>query len=226
MSAHPASYALDGHAAGDHDPEVAAHMATCEVCRSYVERSIAAARDAPASAALARVLAAQVAAPPRKARIVRIAYALAPLAAAAVLVLLLRHPAPTPPATSSSSPSVAGSVQFKGGLQIAIVRERGTDQERFASVVAVRPGDRFRVEVSLDRERPVTAGVLASDGSWLTVLAPALLTSGTHLSERAAAVDDHPIDGVVIAGAPADVERARATRDFTGVTVLAIHPER
>jgi hypothetical protein len=39
-------------------------------------------------------------------------------------------------------------------------------------------------------------------------------------------VDDHPIDGVVIAGAPADVERARATRDFTGVTVLAIHPER
>jgi hypothetical protein len=58
------------------------------------------------------------------------------------------------------------------------------------------------------------------------VLAPALLTSGTHLSERAAAVDDHPIDGVVIAGAPADVERARATRDFTGVTVLAIHPER
>lgn len=116
-------------------------------------------------------------------------------------------------------------MQFKGGLQIAIVRERGTDQERFASVVAVRPGDRFRVEVSLDRERPVTAGVLASDGSWLTVLAPALLAPGTHLSERAAAVDDHPIDGVVIAGIPADVERARATRDFTGVTVLAIHPE-
>jgi hypothetical protein len=222
MSAHPASYRLEGHAAGDHDAEVAAHMVACEACRVYVERSVAAAQAAGPSPQLARALAAH------RGRGYRPAFAallvLAPLAAAAAVLLVVLRPVPPVEADGSQHP-VLESMQFKGGLQVVTIRERGAHQERFAGSVGVRTGDRLRVEIGVDRERPVTAGVLADDGAWLTMLAPTLLGPGTHLSERAAEVDDRPIGGVILAGDPGEVERARASRDFAGVAVMAVHLE-
>jgi hypothetical protein len=144
-------------------------------------------------------------------------------AAAAAAVLVLAHPA-TPPTPAPPRP-VVESMQFKGALQVVSIRERGADQERFAGSVGVRAGDRLRIEIGVDQERPVTAGVLADDGAWLTLLAPTVLEPGTHLSARAAEVDDRPIGGVILAGDPNDVARARASRDFTGVAVMAVHPE-
>ena len=57
--------------------------------------------------------------------------------------------------------------RFKGGPQVAVIRERGKDQARFSSTVRVRPGDRIRLEVALDREQAILGGVLADDAQWL-----------------------------------------------------------
>ena len=65
---------------------------------------------------------------------------------------------------------------------------------------------------------------LASDGSWVTLLAPTLLGPGTHFSDHAASVDDHPTEGVILAGEPEAVEKARATHVFSEVAVLSITP--
>ena len=217
MTAHPANHKLEGHAAGDHDPEVVAHMAECAACRTYVERSMAAAQaDASPFPFLADRTARSTP------RVVRIAFALAPLAAAALVVLLVRGRAVAP--IAPPAPEV-GSTQFKGGLQLAVIRERGGDQARFATGVTVRAFDRLRVEVSVDREGPITVGVLGDDGSWVPLLAPTLLGAGTHFSERAADVDAHATAGHILAGDPEAVLRARTTRVLSGVAVLEILPE-
>ncbi len=224
MSPHPASYKLEGHAAGDHDPEVARHLAECEPCNRYVERSIAfaLADESPFPLGGAMESRAGGARPGRAGgRVLRIAFALAPLAAAAAIALFVRHPSPEPGATG---PEVYAA-RFKGGIQLAVVRERAGHQERMAASVPIRASDRLRVEIAVDRERPVTVGVLANDGSWVMLLAPTLLGPGTHLSDRAASVDEHPTDGVILAGEPEAVEKARATRLFSEVAVVPITPE-
>jgi hypothetical protein len=224
MSAHPSNYKLEGHAAGDHDPEVAQHLVACEPCRTYVERSVKAgeADPVPLPAFLTANGAASRPDRPVRGRVVRLALGIAPLAAAAAFALFMHHPAIDPGAKETPG---AYATQFKGGLQLAVIRDREGDQERFAARVPVRAHDRLRVEVAIDRERPVTVGLLAEDGSWLTLLAPALLGPGAHFSERAASVDEHPTNGVILAGEPAAIERARATRIFDDVTAMTVSAE-
>jgi hypothetical protein len=221
MSGHPPSHRLEGHAAGDHDEGVAAHLLECEACRAYVERSVAAAKAAPTPLVLERALA--VHGHRGRRRVLSVALGLAPIAAAAALVLIVRGT--TPGGTSTRPGPSVEAIHFKGGLQLVAIRERGVNQERFAGSVAVRAGDMLRVEIAIEREGPVTAGVLAEDGAWLPLVAPTSLGPGTHLSERAARVDDRPTAGVILAGNPDDVGRARATRDFTEVAAMEVHPE-
>jgi predicted anti-sigma-YlaC factor YlaD len=198
---HPAAYKLEGHAAGDHDAEVAAHLATCAACNAYVDELRAAAFPLP-----------------RKKRDRRPLLAFIPLlAAAAVLVLYFRKPVETP-----TTPPVASETRFKGGVQLAVVRERDDRQVRLTNEVRIKAGDRLRVEIGVDGSRPVSAGILGKDGSWLVLLAPAMLEAGTHFSERAAKVDARPTEGWVIAGDPEAVERARMSRAWDGVTVIPI----
>jgi hypothetical protein len=225
VSTHPASYKLDGHAAGDRDAEVARHLAKCEPCRRYVERAAALAEADDSPFPLPDGVERAAIAAPTRARggLARIGLGLAPIAAAAAIALLLHRPSPNSPGETASTASPVA--QFKGGVQLAVVRERGGRQERLATDVTVRAFDRLRVEVAVDRERPMTVGLLASDGAWLTLLAPTLLEPGTHLSERAAAVDEHPTEGLVLAGDPEAVEKARSTKELSDVAVLPIHAE-
>ena len=89
-----------------------------------------------------------------------------PLAAAAALVLILRAPSnkdvlvprsaahPDPPgATSQPTTEPTPETTFKGTIPVAVIRERAGEQARFTRTVRVRPGDRLRVEVALDREQ-------------------------------------------------------------------------
>jgi hypothetical protein len=43
------------------------------------------------------------------------------------------------------------------------------------------------------------------------------MSVGTHYSDLAARFDDAPTDAVLLAGSPAEIERARATRNFEAV---------
>lgn len=152
-----------------------------------------------------------------------VAAVLVPLAAAAAL-LLLRGPADDPlaardlrlpTAVAPTTPSIPSTVDtsdttFKGQVQLAVIRERAGHQERFTSIVRVRPGDRLRLEVALDREQAILGGVIADDGSYLELMPSGVRNVGTHLSERAAKVDASKMEGTIVIGAPDAIAAARA----------------
>ena len=174
---------------------------------------------------------------------------IAPLAAAAAILLLMRSPPPAPapktdidpreptsykiqmetfpPGTviATASGTAEPDTQFKGGMQVAVVRERGGAQARFSSTVRVKPGDRLRVEVALDHEQAILGAVLADDGSYLELMPQAVRGPGTHFSERSAKIDAAPIRGTIIIGKPEAVARARETKRFEGVTTLRVEVE-
>jgi hypothetical protein len=227
---HPPAHELDALAAGDKNPEVEAHVAACEPCSSYVGalgdqvRAFRASADPKLFAARVKARAARSGGASNAGR-ARVFYMMSPLlAAAAALILWLRAPprvAPTMPGTASTSESP----RFKGERVVAVVRERGGRQERILGPFTVAPGDRIRVEVAVDREGPVTAGLLAADGTWTLLLAPVVLEAGTHFSELAARFDESRTDAVLLVGAPTAVESARRTRSFEDVVAWRVSSE-
>ncbi len=169
-----------------------------------------------------------------------------PLAAAAAIVLLLRsggmkpvqgrggpdgtsapaHAPPTsPPDHIQMAPLPEPDTTFKGGRQLAVVRERSGEQARFASSVGVRPGDRLRVEVALDREQAILAAVISDDGTYLELMPLAVRGPGTHFSEKSAKIDGTPTYGTIVIGSPEAVARARATHQLDGVSALRVEWE-
>jgi hypothetical protein len=176
----------------------------------------------------------------RAASIARIGYVAGPLLAAALVLLVVRgrgqgDGAPAIPGTTPSLQATVGATattattaaesRFKGGLVVAVVRERAGHQERLTGPFQVRAGDRVRVEVSIDREGPVAAGLLTDEGEWVALLAPAALEAGTHFSELAARFDESPTRATLVVGEPEAVQRARATRDFVGVVAWRVTNE-
>jgi hypothetical protein len=143
------------------------------------------------------------------------------MAAAAVLLLVRTGAQTTEPSFVSSEPSV----RFKGKQQIAVIRDRQGEQSRLTTEVRVRSGDQIRAEISVDETRPVEVGFLGKDGTWILLLAPALVEAGTYFSERAALFDETPTEGWVIAGHPEEVSRAKTTRSFDEVSVLPVIAE-
>lgn len=235
---HPASHRLDAVAAGDADEGVAAHLGSCEACaRQVAELREQAARFRGANDADAFVAGAQASATRRlrSSAIARIGFVAAPLLAAAVVLLLLRARPPdgapglvTPGTVATTAPSTTATTaesHFKGGMVVAVVREREGKQERLVGPFQVRAGDRVRVEVSTDHAGPLAAGLLTDAGEWVTLLAPVALESGTHYSELDARFDDTPTRATLLVGTPDDVARARATRDFGQVVAWRITSE-
>lgn len=161
-----------------------------------------------------------------------------PLAAAAALVLILRAPStkdvlvpgpaaqPDPPgATPQPTTDPTPETTFKGKIPIAVIRERAGEQARFTRTVRVRPGDRLRVEVALDRDQAILAAVMGDDASWLELMPEGVRRAGTHFSERSARVDASPMRGVILVGAPDAVARARATNRFDAVSAVRVEWE-
>jgi hypothetical protein len=233
MSEHPPAFRLDAHVAGDLDPSVTEHLAACDACTAYIAATTAAAarfagtegkKAADFVLALddrARARARAEARPRWIAKVPRAAWVAAPLLAAAALLFLVRMPT-TPLVPAVTEPAV----RFKGKMQVAVVRDRNGDQSRIATEVRVRPGDRLRVEVSIDEARSIEVGFLGKDGTWVLLLAPAFIEAGTHFSERAARFDDMPTEGWIIAGIPDDVSRARSRREgFEDVSVIPVIAE-
>jgi hypothetical protein len=158
-----------------------------------------------------------------------------PLAVAAALLLFLKSPsatsplpgAPTAEPTSVAPPSTDPDPEttFKGGIQVAVIRERAGLQTRFTGAVQVRPGDRLRVEVALDREQAILAAVVGDDASWLELMSESVRRPGTHFSERSARVDSSPLRGTIIVGSPEAVARVRNTKRLDGVAAVRVEWE-
>jgi|HubBroStandDraft_4_1064222.scaffolds.fasta_scaffold302441_2 hypothetical protein len=218
---HPSAPRLEAVAAGDEPGSIAVHIQACQTCAAYVTRlrseaEVFRARVDPVAFA---ELIGHRATTTEGHRRAKVTWLFGPvLAAAAVLVLWLRAPptlAPVPVSTSASSSTRSTDIErFKGGLSVAVIRERDGRQERLMGPFEVQASDRIRLEISSDREKPVTAGLLSDDGTWTLLQAPLALGVGTHYSDLAAAFDDTPVDVLLLVGSPADVERARRVRSF------------
>jgi hypothetical protein len=233
MTTHPNSLDLEAFACGEPIARVATHLPECTTCTAFVERLKGAA--APPTVRIDRLIDGAKHREQRR----RFAFAAStvavPLAAAAALLLFLRAPGDTKKPAASSAPSAVEApiamadpdpeTTFKGAIQIAVIRERSGQQSRFTDRVTVRPGDRLRVEVALDREQAILAAVMGEDGSWLELMPEGMRRAGTHFSERSARVDTSPLRGTVIAGPPDAVARARATKQFEGVGIVHVEWE-
>ncbi len=157
----------------------------------------------------------------KRERVLSFAYAALPLALVAAALFVLR-PTPTPSPDGFPTAPTESTMRLKGPPVLAVVRDRRGAQERFTSTVAVAPDDRLRVELTVDRGGMYEAGLLGEDGSWLVLLSPTMLAPGAHFSEKAAHFDDKPTQGWLVGGPPEDVARARATRDFNGLAIVAV----
>ena len=203
---HPNSLDLEAFACGDEIAAVSTHVDACDVCRSFVDRL----RELPVPKI---ELPSAASVTPLFARKNLAAVAL-PLAAAAILFLVFREkkagdapfvvPAPTP-SVATEEPATA----FKGVRQVAVIRERDGEQKRFTGRVPVKEGDRLRVEVAIDREQTIVAGVLGEDGSYLEVMPAVVRPAGTHYSEKSARVSAPPSNGTILVGTEEQVARAK-----------------
>ncbi len=224
---HPNAHKLEALAAGEESTSTTSHVDSCDACRAFVEK----ARGLSSRFSMDAVLAEAGRAEKRR-RFTLVMSAAAPLALAAAAVLWLRSSpqtmpvATTPPPSATTAPSALAQndpdTTFKGGLQLAVVRERTGAQDRFVATVQVRPGDRLRIEVALDRSQAILAGVMGDDGSWTELMPEAVRDAGTHFSEKSVRIDDHRADGMILVGTPDAVRRARETRRTDGVRALHV----
>lgn len=219
---HPNSLDLEAFACGDEIAAVRTHVAACETCLTFVGKL----RDLPIPKIDLPVA-------PSYAKVTSIfqrknlaAIAL-PLAAAAILVIVFRDRQPGDMATPASTSGVTAtptatvtesrilmataepSTSFKGVRQVAVIRERDGQQARFTGRVPVKEGDRLRIEVAIDREQTIVAGVLSEDGSYLELMPPVARPTGTHYSEKSARVSAPASNGTILVGTEEQVSRAK-----------------
>ncbi|AKU99330.1 hypothetical protein AKJ09_05994 [Labilithrix luteola] len=248
MSEHPSSIALEAFACGESVSTVREHVEGCAECRSFVDRMTQAsatfAADAGsieamlqrASASAERPSAAPDNVVPLALKKADKRLALLPLlaVAAGVLLWLRIGSGPSPATLADNSTAKATDISipgepetsFKGGLLLAVVRERAGDQTRFVSKVGIRGGDRLRIEVALDRSATILAGVLGEDGTFLDLMPEGVRAAGTHFSEQAAHFDSEPTRGWILVGSADAIARSKAAHAPRGdVTVMRLEWE-
>src|SRR5690606_13824515 len=145
---HPSSIDLEAFACGEELPVVSEHLTGCDACEAHVARLREAVAGGPSESAVRAMVASAEArlpaasdgapsAPPRLRVILRASTVAAPLALAAMIFLLVRtgpstsegvaYDRPEAPATEAPSvpalPATDPEVAFKGGVQIAVIRE-------------------------------------------------------------------------------------------------------
>ena len=249
---HPSSIDLEAFACGETTASVSGHLDDCAACAAFVERLRGALSAGPSRAKAEETVARAARREPgphpacaesvartsaRRAWWGRTASVIAvPLAVAAALLLFLKSPgspgllpgpssAPQPTSEPTTAQTTAPDTTFKGGIQVAVIRERAGEQVRFTGTVRVRPGDRLRVEVALDREQAILAAVLGDDASWLELMSEGVRQPGTHFSEKAARVDASPLRGTILVGSPDVVAQARQRLDATKVATIRVEWE-
>lgn len=177
----PPAVELERVSAGEEVPAVAAHLPTCEACRSSVERltleSTAFVAARPADRFLNQLEARAKAPAPTRSR-GRVVVAIASVAALLLVFVLLRPP-------------TAPAVLFKGSL-VSISLKRGAQLMSLREGDVLREGDALRFSVKT--ERAGHALVLNRDGEGkVTVVAPFNATTPQGVSGGTTVLDDSAV---------------------------------
>lgn len=168
-TSHPSFLALDRAQLGEAPPEVAAHLAHCEVCRSYVAEPQHAA-TALGFAALQRVLLERK--PAHRAWL----WAAAPLLTVACAVfLLMTRSAPNVPSAGDTY------VGEKGFRSVWIYVKHGADVELWDGKHPLAPGDRVRLKIDPGSYRHVAVYALTDPSAPLRLFSGPL-TPGQNLT--------------------------------------------
>jgi hypothetical protein len=152
-SAHPSSLALDRHALGLEQPEVAAHVAGCEACRAHVA-GVEPATELPAWALrLEPRRAPGFAWWPRAPRLRALRWGVLAFASAFVLWRAAGHFTPGP---SRAGNYVGNYVGTKGDPVLWLYVKRGERVELWNGSDPVHPGDLLRLKVQPDRYQHIS----------------------------------------------------------------------
>ncbi len=232
MREHPTPLDLERAASGETMPEVVAHLETCEPCMAHVGtlregvrafipehdfvknlRARQAQSTEPARGTLAATKRPLLAGR-------RWAAVVGPLAMAAGVIFYV-YSSGDPGRARGPEAGAEEDGRLKGGLGLAVIRDRAGVQDRFTSTCQLAPGDRVRLEVVTDRPRTLVTGVLSFKGEWIELDPPRALARGTHLTTTALRVDPDGLAGYAVVGELEAVERGKRG-DWRGVVRLTL----
>jgi hypothetical protein len=234
---HPPSSCLDAFAVGHRDDATQAHVETCASCAEYVDGishgAAAFAVDEVKIAKLVRDVRVREAGARNVRRTVwyksRPGLGAALVLAAGLLVLIHQGRRDTrDEPTQAAIVEGSGGARFKGGrigAQVAVIVDHAGSQSRQTGLVELVPGDRIRLEIALDHDGLVAAGVLTDSGDWAPLHGSALMTAGTHYSEQSIEFEHDVPRGVIIVGPADGVDAARTHRNFDNVVAIPLGPK-
>ncbi|HZW73040.1 MAG TPA: hypothetical protein VFF43_05810 [Caldimonas sp.] len=226
---HPEPARLDALAVGERDDAASAHLDACDACARYVAALKSGAEnfareEAPKAdrfVLAVRAREAALARSRRRAAVVAAGSTVLALAACVLLYVKVQH-VPWPSGALGPVDTTQGSIRFKGGTQVNVIVDHGGAQSRRAGPLELDPEDRIRVEIALDHQAQVAAGVLADDGEWAELQAPATFAAGTRFSDRSVAFHGDVPSGWLLVGEPGAIDDARRTRDFADVIAIRV----
>jgi hypothetical protein len=232
---HPDGMRLDALAIGEVDDEARAHVAECSACGAYVTAVAEGARTFTREDACRAGEFIEAVRQHERAEALRnrgrartrwaaAAPALALAAGVALFVHLRGSRTPEGAVAAIDNPAEV-PMRFKGGMQAVVIVDHLGVQSRNAGALSLEPEDRIRLEIGLDHDARVVAGVLADDGQWAVLQPATLLAAGTHYSEESIRFDREVPSGWILMGSEDAVGRARRTRDFHEVAAIRLIPK-
>lgn len=223
VEAHPTAFELEAHHVGEGTASIARHVRGCDPCAGYVRALEEEARDFRARARPAAFVRAirRRAGAPRRRTFTFLLPLVGALGAAALTVVALRPP-------SSQRRLDADALRPRGGSagpSVAVILRHARDghQSRHQTEAEAQPGDRFRVEVTLDRSAELEA-VLIDEAGARTVLTPRrVFPAGTQVLEPTFTFDARPYTARVVAGPPEAVARVLAGQPDARASTVRLH---
>lgn len=111
------------------------------------------------------------------------------------------------------------------GTPFNVVVERSGEQFIADTELVARPGDTLRFRVTVFEPGPVEVGFLSDDRSYETIVDERVDRTGFILLQSAVALDDEPLVGSLIAGSPAEIEKAVSGDETAEVAAIRLRVE-
>jgi hypothetical protein len=213
---HPTTFELEAHHVGEGPPVIAQHLHLCRPCAGYVrglEAEAAAFRARAQPERFVRELhkRSRMAEPARRGWVFAWLMPVAGALGVAAICFAALQPASILPA----GPADLDDLRARGGqgspaVQLILWHARDGHQSHPTGDVEARPGDRFRIEVTVPQATELEAVLLEDDGTRTSLAPRRAFTAGSHLLEATFTFDARPLSARLLVGPPEAVARVPA----------------